>query len=582
MGGLRAFFVLAIAAMLATMGIAVPGLAHEVQGHFAPGSVCHVAADESDTFARLARQPARWNCAASGAQASGRVAIRFDLGNAQAGMATADHLRLARLHFERMDVIAIATDGTSASRTYGRDDLLPGRNLLEAAVRLPALDGDIAAIGLVVEGALSVDRLLKAEPVAGPPVALVAGYDHILAALVCGLLLAPLFFDIGFDRTLGKAFPLVHAAFCALAVLQTASYAGLLLMVTDFALSTHRAISILSFDLMIAVSSLFILTFVEQGIFERHHRIMLWGMAGLTVGLGMIASFALPLLGASTGIIYYGGYVFYLAALAVIVTRALRKRSRAMRFIILAHLPLLIIGGSRVFIGLFAPAGFTLDSFWPQNLALAFEVIVTAFAVADRFMLLKRERDHARSEARVLEELSEQDALTGLLNRRALETRFSLLRAQGFTTLAVLDLDHFKRVNDRRGHTAGDKVLKCVARALESGSDNSLAFRMGGEEFVLLLRGKNALERAENRRAAITEYVSLAGPVPERVTASMGIVEAPHDALSDASFEALYARADRLLYEAKGAGRDRTISERLQVFRPRQKPDRRSAARLPA
>jgi len=287
---------------------------------------------------------------------------------------------------------------------------------------------------------------------------------------------------------------------------------------------------------------------------------------------------ALPLLGTVTVTIYYTGYVLYLAALAVILARALRRQSRAIRWVILGHLPLLLIGMTNVVVGLFAQEGRVFDSYWSQNLALAFEVIVTSFAVADRFMILKRERDRARSEARVLEQLTERDALTGLLNRRAIESRFEILRAQGFTTLAVIDLDHFKQVNDRHGHMVGDQVLKCVAKALKPAGENSLAFRMGGEEFVLLLRGENAMERAEARRMAIGMCVDETSPLTEGVTASMGIVEAPLDSLADASFEALYTRADRLLYEAKAAGRNRTMAERLKVFRPRTRAERRAAA----
>ena len=182
------------------------------------------------------------------------------------------------------------------------------------------------------------------------------------------------------------------------------------------------------------------------------------------------------------------------------------------------------------------------------------------------------------TEARTLEELSERDALTGLLNRRAIEDRFAALRADGFTTLAVVDLDRFKDINDRYGHAAGDTVLRSVAGALRSDDVDSLVFRMGGEEFVLMLRGPRPLERAERKRQAITEAVARAGVVPERVSASMGIVEAPHDSLADAGFEKLYARADRLLYEAKASGRDRTMAERLKVFRPRRGADRRAAA----
>ncbi len=572
-------FLLAIFVALAAIGLARPALAQGTEQAFAPGSTCHVAAAPDETFAMLAARPDRWTCTADDWPASAeRVAMRFDLRGRAAGTPAPDHLKMARLHFERMEVIAIAADGTTATSTLGRGDLLPGRSLLEAAVAIPGQDADPVAVALIVEQSPSAARLLFAEPVTGAPMQPVAGLDQLLAALLCGLLLAPMFFDLGFYRTLRATFPLYHAAFCALAVVQTATFSGLLLLLTDLSLATQRGISILSFDFMVAASSLFILSFVERGVFARWHRRLLVAMAGFSASLGVFAVFALPLLGTITVTIYYTGYVIYLAALAVILARALRRQSRAIRWVILGHLPLLLVGMTNVIIGLFAQEGRVFDSYWAQNLALGFEVIVTSFAVADRFMILKRERDLALSEARVLEQLTEHDALTGLLNRRAIETRFDILRAQGFTTLAVIDLDHFKQVNDRHGHTVGDQVLKSVAKALKPTGDNSLAFRMGGEEFVLLLRGENAMERAETRRVAISHCLDETSPLTEGITASMGIIEAPHDSLADASFEALYARADLLLYEAKAAGRNRTMAERLKVFRPRRRAERRAAA----
>ncbi|WP_313293252.1 GGDEF domain-containing protein, partial [Rhizobium rhizoryzae] len=186
-----------------------------------------------------------------------------------------------------------------------------------------------------------------------------------------------------------------------------------------------------------------------------------------------------------------------------------------------------------------------------------FEVLLTTLGVAERFVTIRRERDRVRNEADLLERLSETDPLTGLLNRRAIERQFEQLREVGFTALAVIDLDHFKAINDGYGHSTGDEVLKAVAVALKAGS-NVRAYRLGGEEFILLLRGRDVDAQAEFRRQAIPATVAnavpdLAGPV----TASMGIT-----AISGVdAFTTVYERADKHLYEAKIAGRNRTRSE---------------------
>lgn len=191
---------------------------------------------------------------------------------------------------------------------------------------------------------------------------------------------------------------------------------------------------------------------------------------------------------------------------------------------------------------------------------------------------MRHERDSAKRQAQSLGRLAERDALTGLLNRRAIEPRFAELRTAGFCALAVLDLDHFKRVNDVCGHLRGDEALRAVAAALEP-DDDCLAVRMGGEEFVLLLRGGDARERVEMRRQAIARRVAAEAPgLPCVVTASVGLVELPRDGLPHLAFAELYAAADRLLYEAKSGGRNRLVAERLQLFEPAPPRPRSHAA----
>lgn len=217
---------------------------------------------------------------------------------------------------------------------------------------------------------------------------------------------------------------------------------------------------------------------------------------------------------------------------------------------------------------------FPLDGTLPLHLVIG--VIHTsasgAFALSIAYertaSQMRDERDSAKLQAQSLGRLAERDALTGLLNRRAIEPRFADLRNAGFCTLAVVDLDYFKRVNDALGHVRGDDALRAVAAALTP-DDDCLAARMGGEEFVLLLRGENARERVETRRQAIARRVAADVPgLPCVVTASVGLVELPREGLVQVSFAQLYAAADRLLYEAKSGGRNRMVSERLQLFEP--------------
>ena len=153
------------------------------------------------------------------------------------------------------------------------------------------------------------------------------------------------------------------------------------------------------------------------------------------------------------------------------------------------------------------------------------------------------------------------DALTGLPNQRACQDNLKRIlalasRAVSPFSVVLLDLDHFKQVNDRYGHGVGDDVLAAVGGVLPSvlrASD--FAGRYGGEEFLILMPdtdSEGALEAAEKLRAAI-QAIDLP-QVDRPITASLGVASYPTDALES---DTLVRMADRALYSAKGAGRNR-------------------------
>jgi diguanylate cyclase (GGDEF)-like protein len=165
---------------------------------------------------------------------------------------------------------------------------------------------------------------------------------------------------------------------------------------------------------------------------------------------------------------------------------------------------------------------------------------------------LRRRADASRAE---VAHLARTDALTGCLNRRGLEevAARELARARRTgspVTVALLDLDHFKRFNDTRGHDAGDALLRDAARAWQATlRETDVVARWGGEEFVVLLSETDA-------EAGSMVLDRLRAATPAAQTCSIGITAVGRDE----SLTSAVTRADAALYEAKGQGRDRIVT----------------------
>ena len=146
------------------------------------------------------------------------------------------------------------------------------------------------------------------------------------------------------------------------------------------------------------------------------------------------------------------------------------------------------------------------------------------------------------------------DPLTGVSNRRALDDTLSgqlalKARYKANFTLAIFDIDHFKRVNDREGHLAGDRILQDVAQIIdENARETDTVVRYGGEEFVVVMP-ETDIEGASYFTNRVRESIEEKLPV----TISGGVTEA----LDGDSVQSIIARADEALYEAKTTGRNR-------------------------
>jgi diguanylate cyclase (GGDEF)-like protein len=192
-------------------------------------------------------------------------------------------------------------------------------------------------------------------------------------------------------------------------------------------------------------------------------------------------------------------------------------------------------------------------NFWVDNstiIAMAAESLLSSLAIAYRIHLLSRERDAAQAGAIAAQLLADTDPLTGLLNRRSFLSR--AIGRQGEQQMMIIDIDHFKRVNDTLGHDGGDEVLRLFARMLRDvAGEGALTARIGGEEFVLVQDAANAI----SPNAVLDRLRTARMPFDLTVTASIGCCTGT--LADEKDWKSLYRRADRALFDAKAAGRDR-------------------------
>lgn len=193
--------------------------------------------------------------------------------------------------------------------------------------------------------------------------------------------------------------------------------------------------------------------------------------------------------------------------------------------------------------------------------------LMVSFPVA---LMLQKERIKLGRALRELEEAHEElgrrariDALTGILNREAFLDEIDGLRRAGEDgAILMIDVDHFKLINDTYGHQTGDDALRKIAQTLVANvHPGVLVGRLGGEEFAMFLpceRAEIALDTAEQVRLAVRNIAFAPAGVPHRITVSVGMaMSTPDETLS-----IVMKRADMNLYKAKRAGRDRVILNR--------------------
>lgn len=516
-------------------------------------SDCHAAASHNEPVSAIVADVSRWRCdGGEPSLAPARAVLRFTQGSEPPVRFFATRPSL----FDTL-TLAVVRDGAVVAQTnYPAWTLAAGPLPDRFLVALPATPAKGDLVLAIIDapstrGLFGDARLLSADPGMGHE----AMRGLLLAAIVCGMLIMPLAFNAAYFRVLRERFVLWHLAVSLGLLLQCLLTSGIVGHFIDVPIPVYRSLVTVSFGISAAAAAAFCASFIEPRKLDRRLRLALFVVAAQVLAVAVIHGLLPPFLGPLQSKLYYASFLPVVAVFCLVMADAWRRGSRAVRYQIIGWAPFIMVGLVRIVTMLTPtlPQSEAMDLFY---IAMVVQSVATSLGVADRFMIIKRQRDRALTRARSLEHLSERDDLTGLYNRRALDGLLGDFAHQRFTGFALFDLDNFKRVNDTHGHATGDAVLRTVAAVLKGHAD-AVALRMGGEEFLLLLRGERVAERVERLREAIPVRIAREVTAMETlVTASAGLVEAAPGSDIGNDFVGLYRTADDLLYEAKHNGRN--------------------------
>jgi diguanylate cyclase (GGDEF)-like protein len=381
--------------------------------------------------------------------------------------------------------------------------------------------------------------------------ATVMTWDGVLTGIFLGLLLFSIAYNAAFHALLRERFLIWQSvrafAYFALAIGLSPLAMGGFFTPDSFA---RQVWITMFFDLGVAVSGPFLRAYLEPGTIPKR----LYPLLGWPPFLILLATPVTVM--ADPPALYFALRNLLLVSMLALgvatVAIALLRGSRTARYQAAAWSGIGGVYGVSLFhdIVLKAPFESFLFLLFP---ALGLEVMLTAFGILDRLVRLRSERQEAQAQAEAMRVIAHTDPLTGLPNRRAIEESYG---QETPVAIAIVDLDHFKTINDRHGHDVGDRVIFAAGVALGSGS--AMAARIGGEEFALLFRceASAVAGEAERLRQRVGAYIAQMVPTLKRpVTASMGLVHIARET----SFGAAMKSADINLYAAKESGRDRVV-----------------------
>ncbi|MFC3557747.1 diguanylate cyclase domain-containing protein [Sphingomonas qilianensis] len=462
------------------------------------------------------------------------------------------NVRVASVWQKRMTLYALYDDGTQVSVVTDAQAVTRGLQL--GAIMQQALPRRAARLVRLlwhVEGSANTRGILLAPTVATDLQA--ASSNVTMAAIYAafgGMCLALLIYNLGLARALQHAFlPYYCAMMTGMLIYAFSSSGALAWAMPDVGNNERLRLNYVILAMTGVAAILFLRHFFEEGVIPRWlDRVIHFAcivLATSTLAIVLLAPWEFRAL----DMVYAMSFALLLGLAVPMIICAWIKRSDFLYLFIIAWTAPIVLAILRI--------GYAMDllpySFWLDNstiLSMTFEALLSSRAIAYRILLITRERDTARAQQIAALMLADTDPLTGLLNRRAF-LREAIGRP-GEQKLLLLDIDHFKRVNDTIGHDGGDEVLRLVARVLRAAlPPGGLLARIGGEEFAIVC----PLDAAPDSSELLATLRSARMPFDLTVTASIGVCHGP--LAREADWKTLYCAADSALFAAKRDGRDR-------------------------
>jgi diguanylate cyclase (GGDEF)-like protein len=377
--------------------------------------------------------------------------------------------------------------------------------------------------------------------------------ESVYTALIYGGIAALLFYNLFLFFGIKQRYYLYYVLYLGAFFAMNASYNGYTFM---FLLGDHPAVQNWLQSIAIYSFALTALLFSSSFLNLRKYHKRLYKITSYLIFLIIV----IGLLSA-----YIGGYHYHVMYSIILVmfvsvyifTIALYswlKGNRSARFFLLGVASGLI-GAIITSLTVLSFIPFTYIMYKANDFGMYIDIILLSLALSDRMKITLEKKLIAEKQAKT-------DIITGLFNRRAYyeisEMEYQRLsRHKRILSVIMFDIDHFKNINDNYGHSIGDKVLKRVGNIVKNLiREYDYAFRMGGDEFLVLLpetNDKQASQLAERIRKEIEDY-TLEENNKLVITASFGIAQYTQ---KDTSMEKLTRRADEALYQAKKAGRNR-------------------------